>query len=663
MRVHRLLVLIALCSTLISGLAAVAHAQPAGIPPLIVVALPGETGDLLAARLQARLATDGSGYVVQRYSGPIRSEDAANRLARYHRYRPLVVWQDAESDVARLTRTWFRSPTEPESITSALAFDPDSNRQWATLIRALAGEALVAEANCPAALAHLDLAISLAPDNWPGLADVYYYRAFCRADAPDPQQAMLDDLLTAADHTPTWYVYHAVAWTYFNRGEVNQAINAMSEAIERDPQRVQLYFDRAAFYESQGNPQAPFSDYNMIISLEPDNAAAYEGRARLHLQTSHLEAALEDYNTVVTLKPDDPYAWLGRAEILTMAQAFEEARADVDTALALDPQPVDPFLFQRGLLNLYLGDYAASIADLRTYTARRPEDVSGWINLAQAHEGLGETFSAIQSYETAFGLDPSATYLYSTLAQLYYEAVASFDPESPQAADYLDLTINAATAAVASYERDATAHVYRALAYIAQDRNEYALEDLGIAIDLNPSFAAAYYNRAIVYTRLGDAALDSTERNRLYHAAIDDYAMLFQLDFNSYSYLLPFTGYLYVELGDFQQAAERFAAYDEQYPASPPNQTDSVYRGRAYMGTGQFDRALAAFEDALSGDTAFYTCEAQLSAGILTGRIEGDYQQATELLQYYLDSRCTTNPILKAGIIIHLHTWEQLLPG
>ncbi|GAG97274.1 unnamed protein product, partial [marine sediment metagenome] len=134
---------------------------------------------------------------------------------------------------------------------------------------------------------------------------------------------------------------------------------------------------------------------------------------------------------------------------------------------------------------------SAAIADLRDYTALRPADASGWINLGQAHEGLGETFSAIDAYETALTADPTATHLYSTLAKLSYEALAAFNPDSLEFEQYLDQTVEHATTALDEYPSDTTALLYRALAYIAQNKQEHALEDLSAALVIDPAFLPA----------------------------------------------------------------------------------------------------------------------------------------------------------------------------
>lgn len=587
--------------------------------PHVVVAVPGPVGDRLATRMQAALDQAVEGAVVERYTGPVTSAEAAKRVGLYFG-AALIVWQDENAPSAlNVTTEWAGAP-EPLQTGQLTT---DDSRAEAAAIRTITGQALSRMGNCAAAIPQFDRAQALASPDWAGLVELRHFRGLCYAFAGDTAAALANLEAATATGAVPWYVYYASAWVYANQGAYAQAIEATSRALD----------------------------------LLPENAILYADRAYYHTQTGAVIPALTDYDTALALAPADPILLLARARLLTIQGDYGAALRDLDAALTGDPFNRDELLFQRGLVQLYRGDFGAAVSDLSAYTSRRPEDAAGWINLGQAHEGLGETFSAIQAYETALLNDPAATHLYTTLARLYYEGVAAFEAGSPQAADYLALSVNAASAALTTYPEDTSALLYRALAHMGRRQNELALEDLSRAIDLDSAFAAAHYNRAVVYTRLGYAALDDSERAGLLRAALGDYGTLFRIDFAAYNYLLPYAGYLHVDLGEFEAALEHFSSYDDLYPEQILDPLGGLYRGRTYRALNDPEAALAAYALALTATDPAYVCEAQLSSGMLLGIELQDRPSAAHYLEQYLASGCAPNPVSASLLSIQARGW------
>lgn len=582
--------------------------------PRIVVAVPDETGDRLASRVQTALDQGVDGAVVVRYTGPVTSPEAAKRIGLYFN-AAVIVWQDATMpDTLQVTSEMAGMPVSLQTGQLPVG----SLRADAAATRTIAGQALSRMGNCEAALPQLNRAETLASPGWPGLIEVFYARGLCYTFVGDTPAA-LDNFTAALEiGEAPWYVHYVAAQLYATTNDLEAATNAITQALTLLPENPTLLTDRAMFYTQMGNHTAALADYDRALLASPDN----------------------------------PNLLLLRAQTFTMMGDYDAALLDLDAALNTDAANEEVLRFQHGLVQLYRGDFAAAVSDLRQYTTFRPEDPAGWINLGQAHENQGELFSAIQAYETALLHDPAATHLYTALSRLYYDAVASFEPGSTQAADYLTLSINAATAATDANPLDTTALLYRALAHMARNANEPALEDLSRAIDLAPDFAAAHYNRAVVYTRLGHAALDSTERAGLFRAALNDYGALFQIDFAAYNYLLPYAGYLHVDLAEYDAALEHFAAYDELYPNQPLDAVGAVYRGRTFRALGQTDAALNAYAPALNAPEAAYACEAQLASGIMLASEPEHRDTAARYLQQYLTTGCAPNPITASALAV-----------
>ncbi len=93
-----------------------------------------------------------------------------------------------------------------------------------------------------------------------------------------------------------------------------------------------------------------------------------------------------------------------------------------------------------------------------------------------------------------------------------------------------------------SFDPKAEEHFYQGIEYRRQRNNNAALEEFTRAIEIDPGYSFAYYNRALVYHQIGD--LDSSLVN--YNKAIE-------LNQDN-AYWTIERGFLYMELGDREKA-------------------------------------------------------------------------------------------------------------
>ncbi len=75
---------------------------------------------------------------------------------------------------------------------------------------------------------------------------------------------------------------------------LRQAIDLLTEAIEKEPDFASAYTNRGSFYHSIGEPELALADFERAISIRPA-AIAYKNKAHVLESQGRLEAALESY--------------------------------------------------------------------------------------------------------------------------------------------------------------------------------------------------------------------------------------------------------------------------------------------------------------------------------------------------------------------------------
>ncbi len=115
------------------------------------------------------------------------------------------------------------------------------------------------------AIAELDAAITREPDN----AEAYHLRGFAHAHQ-DNSDAALADFAHARHLAPDTPTYHETLAQYYTAiGNLEQAIETYTHAIERHPTHASLYQNRALVYKNRKQFDLAIRDMEQAIYLDP----------------------------------------------------------------------------------------------------------------------------------------------------------------------------------------------------------------------------------------------------------------------------------------------------------------------------------------------------------------------------------------------------------
>jgi tetratricopeptide (TPR) repeat protein len=156
---------------------------------------------------------------------------------------------------------------------------------------------------------------------------------------------------------------HQQADVKASEGEVDQAMVALDQAIERNSRDATAYRNRAKAWEARGEAQRALADYDAAIRLAPNDPAAFRGRGEMWRRLGMLDRALLDLDRAVRFTFADADIYCHRGLVWDQVGDHDRAIADFNQAIKLDPRRACAYM-GRGLALLAKGEPARARADL-----------------------------------------------------------------------------------------------------------------------------------------------------------------------------------------------------------------------------------------------------------------------------------------------------------
>ena len=186
------------------------------------------------------------------------------------------------------------------------------------------------------------------------------------------------------------------AKTHFYRGNekylmrnYQDAITAYNEAIQLQPDFVNVYVNRGLAKEKLGQHESAITDYSSAIEIDPTFAGAYNNRGSAQRRLEQHFLALEDLNTAIQLDPRYVKAYVNRGNAKNSLGHPNEALEDFNTALNLDPDSAEAYN-NRGIAKAALMQLPDAIKDFDTAIELNPELVNAYYSRGIAKFIMGK---------------------------------------------------------------------------------------------------------------------------------------------------------------------------------------------------------------------------------------------------------------------------------
>lgn len=204
------------------------------------------------------------------------------------------------------------------------------------------------------------------------------------------------------------------------RGNLNSAVKLYSGAIQKDPTRYQVYYQRAVALIALERSSEAESDLRKTIELEPDFPKAHRALGRLLLDRGITDEAEQEFERALDLDPklEGVRLYYGSALIKT----GQPARAVEQLKSAIQQNEGNALAYALlGVAEERLGNKDSALNDYSQSIAMEPNEVIAREGRARLYEGRSELKKAIDDATVAYQQHPSPDSAVK-LAELHFKA-------------------------------------------------------------------------------------------------------------------------------------------------------------------------------------------------------------------------------------------------
>jgi tetratricopeptide (TPR) repeat protein len=291
-------------------------------------------------------------------------------------------------------------------------------------------------------------------------------------------------------------------------GEYDDAIGAFSKAIGLDSNNANYYFGRGFSYSRKHQEDRAIEDYNKAIALNPSYAGAYNFRGLAYKGKGQLDRAIQDHNRAIALQPNKEFFYLCRGIAYGAKGDFDKAIEDYNKSILIEPNKAEAYIYRGGDYGIKKQNDRA-LADFNKAITLAPRNPKAYLwrglfysTLGQAGEAIFDLIKACElgdedgceELKKIYGItvrNPSVT-----ASEAY--ACVKRGVELFRKRQY-EKAIQEFTKAIDLEPRYFNAFYNRGCSYLAKGNHEKAIEDFSIAIAINPKYGDAFFNRGLAY--------------------------------------------------------------------------------------------------------------------------------------------------------------------
>lgn len=380
-------------------------------------------------------------------------------------------------------------------------------------------------------------------------------------------------LLPKKDTEYLTFAYGYRSKTYLCLGDTVKALADCEAAIKVDPKNTDLYNDRAQIYYEQKKYALADADYRKMTELKPGDVMGYMGLGRNANAQEHWEDAIKHFDYVTKLSSEYSSGYSFRAESYIGLEKWNEATDDIVKALSLDWDRKAHYL----AVMVKEPAFTMLVAKLKVQTAKAPNEATWPYIIGTMYEQAKDYNKAIDYYTQANSKDASEQIL-QKIATCHYR-LGNYE----DALTYINKALNMDSTNVNFMAQKANI-------YYESGDAKAAVAEWDKVMVMQPEYGFGYYRRGWFKELAGDL-----------EGGLEDLTMAIVLEPKE-SYFYGTRGDLYKKLGKAELAEVDFRKVIE-LEDSPEKYECIQY---AYEGLGMYDKAKEAMDIMIARDSTDY---------------------------------------------------------
>ena len=363
------------------------------------------------------------------------------------------------------------------------------------------------------------------------------------------------------------------AGIYLHLEDSVKALADYNEAVRLKPKETQPYEERAQLYYELQKYDLADADYRKMTELKPGDVMGYMGLGRDANMQERWEDAIKQFDYVTKLESEYSSGYSFRAESYIGLEKWNEATDDIVKALSLDWDRKAHFL----ALTMKEPAFTILVSKMKVQSAKSPNEATWPYIIATMYEQAKDYKKAIEYYTIANNKNMSEK-VYQKISNCHYrlgnyeEALANIN----QALN-MDST-------------DVNFLAQKANIYYENGNAKAAVAEWNKVLAMQPEYGFGYYRRGWFKELSGDL-----------EGGLEDLSMAIVLEPKE-PYFYETRGDLYVKLGKRDLAEADFKKVIEIEDI--PEKYECIQY--AYQGLGQYDKAKEAMDVIISRDTTDY---------------------------------------------------------
>jgi tetratricopeptide (TPR) repeat protein len=319
-----------------------------------------------------------------------------------------------------------------------------------------------------------------------------------------------------------------MAFAWLELGKPAQARAALARVLARHPANLEARLQLARVLGAEGNDQAALDGVEKVIAADPQDWRAHDYQGRALRQLGKFADAAKAFGTCLRINPLALDARLALASVLTKQMELVTAEAEYQHGVRLFQE--NPEALNKIAAHMAEHGHANKAIELFHALADAVPDSRSimMVNIGNAQLQLGDSRSAVNSYQQAIKADPTNALAYSRLGDFEND-----NGRNDKAADYFiraceldpqNATYHASAGTAYLQRKDynrAIAYLRRsvelfpeqpftlynlAVAFVFDGEAEAAVEELAKAVRLDKGYARGWYLKAQIEARLGRTA-------------------------------------------------------------------------------------------------------------------------------------------------------------